>query len=81
MISVYSRNTAIEVSVRKLEIIERFSRLIQWGRQHPTRFIELVFKIKLLDYQKYIILGTWTAKKAVWLCSRNTGKTFIGAVY
>ena len=81
MISVYHNLIDNEVNIRKQEIFERYNRLIQWGRKHPTRFIEKVFKIDLLDYQKWIILNTWTAEKAVWVCSRNAGKTFMGAIY
>ena len=81
MISVYHNLIDNEVNIRKQEIFERYNRLIQWGRKHPTRFIEKVFKIELLDYQKWIILNTWTAEKAVWVCSRNAGKTFMGAIY
>ena len=81
MISVYHNLIDNEVNIRKQEIFERYNRLIQWGRKHPTRFIERVFKIELLDYQKWIILNTWTAEKAVWVCSRNAGKTFMGAIY
>lgn len=81
MISVYGNLTDNEVNIRKQENFERYNRLIQWGRKHPTRFIEKILGIQLLDYQRWIIMGTWTAEKAAWVCSRNAGKTFLGAVY
>lgn len=81
MISVYNNLLDNEVNIRKQEIFERYNRLIQWGRKHPTRFIEKIFGIELLDYQKWVILNTWTAEKAAWVCSRNAGKTFMGAIY
>ena len=81
MISVYGNLTDNEVNIRKQESFERYNRLIQWGRKHPTRFIEKILGIQLLDYQRWIIMGTWTAEKAAWVCSRNAGKTFLGAVY
>lgn len=81
MISVYSKKTEIELNLRRLESIKAYNRLIQWGRANPTRFIEEIFKIQLIDYQKWVILNTWTAEHAVWLCSRNAGKSFLGAVY
>ncbi len=81
MISVYGNLIDNEVNIRKQENFQRYNRLIQWGRKHPTRFIEKVLGIQLLDYQKWIIMGTWTAEKAAWVCSRNAGKTFLGAVY
>lgn len=81
MISVYGNLTDNEVNIRKQENFQRYNRLIQWGRKHPTRFIEKILGIQLLDYQKWIVMGTWTAEKAAWVCSRNAGKTFLGAVY
>lgn len=81
MISVYANKTAIEANPRRIELMEKYNKLIQWGRANPTRFIELVFKIELIDYQKWMILNTWTAEKAVWVCSRNAGKSFLLAVY
>lgn len=81
MISVYSKKTDTELNIRRLESIEKYCRLINWGRANPTRFIEEIFKIQLLDYQKWLILNTWVAEHAVWVCSRNAGKSFLGGVY
>lgn len=81
MISVYNNLTSIEANPRKIEVMQKYQRLLQWGRQNPTRFIEKIFKIELMDYQKWIILNTWTSEKAVWVCSRNAGKSFLIAVY
>ena len=68
MISVYSKKTDTELNIRRLESIEKYCRLINWGRANPTRFIEEIFKIQLLDYQKWLILNTWVAEHAVWVC-------------
>lgn len=81
MISVYANKTAIEANPRRIEAMQKYNKLIAWGRANPTRFIELVFKIELIDYQKWLILNTWTAEKAVWVCSRNAGKSFLMGVY
>ena len=81
MISVYANKTAIEANPRRIEAMQKYNKLISWGRANPTRFIELVFKIELIDYQKWLVLNTWTAEKAVWVCSRNAGKSFLMAVY
>ena len=81
MISIYSHKTETELNIRKLELIEKHNKIIQWGRANPTRFIEEIFKIQLIDYQKWVILNTWIAEQAVWVCSRNAGKSFLGAVY
>lgn len=81
MISVYANKPAIEANPRRIEAMEKYNKLIQFGRRHPTRFIELVFKIELIDYQKWLILNTWASEKAVWVCSRNAGKSFLMSVY
>lgn len=81
MISVYSRKTQIELSLRRQEAMDRYVKLLQWGRANPTRFIENIFKIQLLDYQKYVFLNTWTAETAAWVMSRNAAKSFLGGLY
>ena len=81
MISVYSRKTQIELSLRRQEAMDRYVKLLQWGRANPTRFIEKIFKIQLLDYQKYVFLNTWTAETAAWVMSRNAAKSFLGGLY
>ena len=30
-----------------------------------------------MDYQKWLIANTWTKRVAVWVCSRNSGKSFL----
>lgn len=81
MISVYNRKTDIELNRRRLENLVQYNKIIQWGRANPCRFIEQIFKIQLIDYQKWVIMNTWLAEHAVWVCSRNAGKSFLGAVY
>ena len=81
MISVYTRKTEIELSTRRLEAMERYNNLISWGRKNPAKFIETVFGVQLLDYQKYIVMSTWTANRACWVFSRNAGKSFLGGMY
>ena len=36
MISVYGNLIDNEVNIRKQENFQRYNRLIQWGRKHPT---------------------------------------------
>ena len=81
MISVYTKQTEIEVTNRRLEQMARYNKIIQYGRQNPVWFIENIFRVTLLDFQKYIIMGSWTAERVCWVCSRNGGKTFLGAIY
>lgn len=81
MISVYSKKTVTELSLRKKEAMDRYVRLIQWGRSNPTQFVEKIFKVQLLDYQRYVFLNTWNSEVAVWLMSRNAAKSFLGGLY
>ena len=80
-VSVYNNLTQNKITQRRKESVQKYVDLILWGRKHPVAFIEKIFKIKLMDYQAYVIEGTWTATSAAWVCSRNAGKTFIGALY
>lgn len=80
-ISVYNNLTQNKISKRRKSALQKYIDLILWGRKHPVAFIEKIFKIKLMDYQAYIIEGTWAATSAVIVCSRNAGKTFIFAIY
>lgn len=81
MISLYQNNPEISLSARRIEIIEKYNKIIEYGRLNPVWFIENIMKIKLMDYQKYVIMRTWTAKEAVWLMGRGSGKSFIGSLY
>ena len=80
-VSIYNNLTQNKITQRRKESVEKYVRLILWGRKHPVAFIEKVFKIKLMDFQAYAIEGTWAATSAVWLMCRNSGKSFIGAIY
>ena len=43
--------------------------------------MEQFMKLSLTDYQKYVILSSWVPSNICWLCSRNTGKTYMMALY
>lgn len=59
---------------KRKELFEKYTKIIQWGRRNPTRFIEDFMKIQLTDHQKWMILSSWAPSTVVWLCSRATGK-------
>ena len=52
MISLYSRKTETDLTIRKKESMDKYVDLIQWGRKNPTKFIEEIFGIQLIDFQK-----------------------------
>ena len=80
MISIYNRLTDNNVTIRDYESIRKYIKLIQWGRKNPVQFIEQIMQIPLMDYQKWLISNTWSAEYAVWVCSRNAGKSFLANV-
>ena len=77
MISVYGNMTDNNLTIRDQDSMERYVKLIQWGRRNPVQFIEKILQIPLLDYQKWLIANTWSRRVAVWVCSRNAGKSFL----
>lgn len=77
MISVYHSKINNNVSSRDYDGMKRYIKLIQWGRKNPVQFIEKIFNIKLMDYQKMLIAQSWSKEYVVWCCSRNIGKSFL----
>ena len=77
MISVYGNMTDNNLTIRDQDSMEKYVRLIQWGRRNPVQFIEKVLQIPLLDYQKWLIANTWSRRVAVWVMTRNGGKSFL----
>ena len=73
--------TQKEITQRKLETWARYNTIIQWGRKYPIQFAERFMGIDLLDYQKYLILESWTKDFIGWLECRNAGKTTKAAIY
>ena len=80
MISIYYKESNLEVNVRKLEQVERMGKIIQYGRANPVWFIENILGCPLMDFQKYMIMGGWTTQKSVYVQSRASGKSFVAAL-
>ena len=57
------------------------SEFLQWGRRNPSRFIEEVFNVQLMDYQRYLIDNSWNKPFVVWAMSRNGGKSILAALF
>ncbi len=81
MISIYKQRTNNQVTVRDYNSILRYIKLIQWGRRNPVQFIELVFGVTLMDYQKWLIANSWTREYVIWACTRNAGKSFLVGLF
>lgn len=81
MISVYNKETEINLGPRKIELLDKYCVIVERGRKDPVWFIENFLGVQLTDYQKWIINSSWTKKTVCLLCSRNTGKSFIVSLY
>lgn len=53
-VNVIFNDFQYEILPKRLETFEKYCKIIQWGRQHPTRFIEEFFKLQLTDINKIV---------------------------
>ena len=65
----------------KKKIYELDAESIAFYRRNPCIACEDLLGIKLIDAQKWILQSTWNAQHSVWCCSRNFGKSFLGAIF
>ena len=68
------------LSTRRIELYESNSKIIKFLRRNPVIACEVLLGIKLMDSQKYILQQSWNAPYVLWCCSRNFGKSFLGAI-
>ena len=68
------------MSSHKRKQCELDASAIAYYRRNPCIACEDLLGIRLFDAQKYILESTWNASQSVWCCSRNFGKSFLGAV-
>ena len=80
-ITLINKPSQKEISQRKLETYDKYSKVIQWGRAYPVEFTSRFMGIELLDMQKYAFYNSWARDFVLWLESRNAGKTTKLAVY
>lgn len=66
---------------KKRKICELDAESIAFYRRNPCIACEDLLGIKLVDSQKWILQSSWNASHALWCCSRNFGKSFIGAIF
>lgn len=65
----------------KRRICELDAKSIAYYRRNPCIAAEDLLGIKLIDSQKWILTQAWNASHCLWCCSRNFGKSFIGAIF
>lgn len=78
---IYKPMSSRELSQRKIEEYTKMANLVQWGRKNPVKFCELAFGLKLIDYQAYCFMRTWTVQYALWAECRGAGKDTLAAAY
>lgn len=71
---IFNEFDGVDLVPRLKETFEKYCQILQWGRRHPTRFIEDFFNMELLDHQKWILMSSWCPANTVWVCSRSSGK-------
>lgn len=69
------------ISERKRKICELDAESIAYYRRNPCIACEDLLGIKLIDSQKYILQQSWNKPHVLWCCSRNFGKSFLGAIF
>ena len=67
-------------SIRK-KVYELDARSIAYYRRNPCIAAKDLLGINLIDSQKYILQQSWNTPHVLWCCSRNFGKSFLGAVF
>lgn len=79
-VEIFIPPTEIEISQRKLEEYQKWTSIVNWGRQNPVRFAEEVFGTQMIDFQRYIFQESWWRPYCLWLCCRGTGKDTTGSI-
>lgn len=65
----------------KRKISELDAESIAYYRRNPCIACEDLLGIKLIDAQKWILQMSWNTPHVLWCCSRNFGKSFLGAIF
>lgn len=69
------------ISSARRKVYEADIRTINFWRRNPIIAARDLLGIELLDYQKYMLQGSWTASHVLWACGRDTGKSIMGDVF
>lgn len=79
--TIFVKPTEEIISQRKMEGMQKLSEIKQWGLRNPTKFMERFIGVDLLDVQAYTFMNSWDKMYALWLCTRNYGKSTLLALY
>jgi len=78
---IFVRPNLYDMTTKKHREKMNLAEFLQWGRRNPSRFIEEVFNVQLMDYQRYLIDNSWNKPFVVWAMSRNGGKSLLAALF
>lgn len=78
---IFVRPNLYDMTTKKYKEKLDLAEFLQWGRRNPSRFIEEVFNVQLMDYQRYLIDSSWNKPFVVWAMSRNGGKSVLAALF
>lgn len=78
---IFVRPNLYDMTTKKYREKMDLSEFLQWGRRNPSRFIEEVFNVQLMDYQRYLIDSSWNKTFVAWAMSRNGGKSLLAALF
>ena len=78
---IFVRPNLYNMTTKRYQEKMDLSEFLQWGRRNPSRFIEEVFNVQLMDYQRYLIDNSWNKPFVVWAMSRNGGKSILAALF
>ena len=74
MVNVIFNDFSYEILPKQKETFDKYCKILRWGRQHPTRFLEQFLNLEFSDMQKYVLLNSWVPANCVWVMARNSGK-------
>lgn len=74
------KSKVILTSIKK-KVYELDAESIAYYRRNPIIGCRDLLGIQLLDAQAWMLQMSWNAPHVLWCCSRNFGKSFIGAIF
>ena len=78
---IFVKPNLYDMTTKKYREKMDLAEFLQWGRRNPSRFIEEVFNVQLMDYQRYLIDSSWNKPFVVWAMSRSGGKSLLAALF
>lgn len=57
------------------------AKTIKFLRNNPVIACEMLLGVKLIDAQAWMLQESWNKPYILWNCSRNFGKSFLGAIF